>query len=455
MPWAPAKAGISVLNSAAKSTARANPFAATTPSKQQAPRPQSSLFAPQLSSRNTGAAFRNPAFVTLRDQGPAFSDTSGAEDSPALSDNSNWPNDTPEEDRMAGILLTSPKSPTRIDKGSRYGRVSAPFRKQLSGRGELKSHRDYSAADRARKRTRHNLDKDVSSVVRYQVPGWDESESDDTVEVAARGDPKQAKAQTEPRGLLESLFYFMDRYPNAPAHVWNWFCLVLSVSLGLLTVFIVTSTLWTVQHDIRSAHEAERMRLLSQITECQNQYTINECSKKDRPALKAMCDEWYDCMMQNPESIMKVKNLAKHSGEIVNEFFNVLNFKALVSRKDIFRQSSEVTRLRQITLAALVAISLFMWRSSNTAVAYTGVRRSPTQQAPDGSSSSYGYGPQSLGGRWRRGLLQDETDTDSSPPKMMPLLPPCTPVGRRSPSKGDRSRSPSKRSPSKSSGAYY
>jgi hypothetical protein len=116
----------------------------------------------------------------------------------------------------------------------------------------------------------------------------------------------------------------------APDHIGKWFWMSMTVSIGLLFVTVLLSAAWTIQSDIRSAHDAERMKLLSEITECQNQYTLNECSKKDRPALKVMCDEWYDCMMQNPESIMKLKSLAKHTAEILNEFMTTLNIKAAV-----------------------------------------------------------------------------------------------------------------------------
>lgn len=52
----------------------------------------------------------------------------------------------------------------------------------------------------------------------------------------------------------------------------------------------------------------------------------------------------------------------------------------------------------------------------------------------------------------RHAMLDDGSDTDSSLPRSTPLmLPHYTPSGRRSPSKGERARSPIKyaRSPSK------
>jgi hypothetical protein len=67
--------------------------------------------------------------------------------------------------------------------------------------------------------------------------------------------------------------------------------------------------------------------------------------------------------------------------------------------------------------------------------------------APEGTASYMYLVPTPR--HMRQGLLGDDTDTDSSPPKLMPV--PFTPSGRRSPSKVERSRSPVKyrRSPSK------
>ena len=53
--------------------------------------------------------------------------------------------------------------------------------------------------------------------------------------------------------------------------------------------------------------------------------------------------------------------------------------------------------------------------------------------------------------RRRQGLLDEDTDTDASPPKLMPMLASYTPSVHGSPSRRERSRSPVKyrRSPSK------
>ena len=326
-----------MFNSSGAPATRPNIFSATTPSKQQMPRPPGSLFAPELSSKTTGSAFRNPAFHTVREQ-TTFSDTSGPEDSPALTDNSNWPNDTPDADHMNDVNMTSPVSPSRVDKGARYGKFSLAVKKQLSGKGEIRGHREYSAADMARKRKRHNLDKDVSSIVRHQGFGWHESDEDsDAIETMDYGKhQRNMLGQPEPRGFFSSLFNMLDQHPDTPEHLGRWMRFVFTTAGGLLFAYLVIAVLWTVQSDISTANDTERLRVLSEITECQNQYTMNECSKKDRPALKAMCDEWYDCMMQNPESIMQFKNFARHLAEVVNEFLSALNTKAAVRTDLVF-----------------------------------------------------------------------------------------------------------------------
>ena len=123
----------------------------------------------------------------------------------------------------------------------------------------------------------------------------------------------------------------MDEHPNAPDNLYRWIQLLLNFFLFSIFVYLGWSVVDAVRTDIHNANEGARMELMSKMTECQNQYTMNECSKKVPPALKPFCDEWYDCMMQNPESIMRVKVTAKQIAEIFNEFTDALNMKAWVS----------------------------------------------------------------------------------------------------------------------------
>ncbi|CRK12298.1 hypothetical protein BN1723_009674 [Verticillium longisporum] len=84
------------------SSSRPNPFASS-PSKPLPPLPQTSLFSPRIQHSSTAPPFRNPAFTTPR---KPFDETlfSEAESSPALTEASDLPNDTPDF-FFFGILL--------------------------------------------------------------------------------------------------------------------------------------------------------------------------------------------------------------------------------------------------------------------------------------------------------------------------------------------------------------
>lgn len=221
-------------------------------------------------------------------------------------------------------------TPTKVDKASRYGR-STHTKKHSSGKGEIRNRRDTSRHGLLRKRKRHNLDRDVGSVVRYQTQDESESDSDGNSSGTRNGRGRNNNGVATKRGMLGSMFHMLDEHPNAPENLHRWIQLGINMLVASTVVVIGWSVVSTVRSDIQNANEGARLEIMSKIAECNNQYTINECSKKDRPALRVMCDEWYDCMMQNPESIMRVKVTAKQIAEIINEFSETMNFKAWVS----------------------------------------------------------------------------------------------------------------------------
>ncbi|KAF4981649.1 hypothetical protein FZEAL_2589 [Fusarium zealandicum] len=433
--------------SPSKHSSRPNPFANLgTPSKSQPP--QSSFFTPQIPSKTAAPPFRNPAFTTPRRPFDelALSEASGAEDSPAQTEVSDFPNDTPEADRMSDVTMSGFVSPSKIDKSFRYSK--SPFmssKKHAPGRGEIRANRDLSVTDFIRKRKRHNLDKDVSSVSRGR---WEESDADSDDSLVPRHRTKsrgKRRTQGAPRGVIGSLFHMLDEHPNAPDNLYRWVQLMVNFFLVSIFVYIGWAVVNTVGKDIGHANESARLEIMSKITECQTQYTMNECVKKDRPALKAMCDEWYDCMMQNPESIMRVKVTVKQVAEIINEFADAMNIKAWGF---FFAVLIFCAFANNLVLGGYANSKAAAPAPSQSAVA------SHDLSMPPESGPGFMWIPVQTPRMQRHGMLDEGTDTDSSPPKMKPILaPPYTPSGRRSPSKGDRGRSPVKynRSPNKGS----
>ncbi|KAF5236469.1 hypothetical protein FAUST_6530 [Fusarium austroamericanum] len=431
-----------VFASPSKPSLKPNPFANLgTPSKQQPPR--SSFFTPQV-PRAAAPPFRNPAFTTPRRpfEDLALSEASGAEDSPAPTEVSDFPNDTPEVDHTSDINMGGMASPSKVDKSHRYNKTPFSSKKHTPGRGEIRANRDLSVSEFIRKRKRHNLDRDVSIVNRHR---WTESDSDydsgDSIAPRRRSRGRR-KAKEEPKGFLGSLFHMLDEHPNAPDNLYRWVKLLVNFFLVSVFIYIGWSIVSTVKTDIENANEMARIEIMGRITECQTQYTINGCSRNDRPPVIAKhCDEWFECMTQNPEAIMRVKVTAKQIAEIINEFSDAMNLKAWGF-------------FFAVLIFCAFANNFFLGGYINKPVA-------PVPSQPAAPSREASMVPENGPGfmwvpvqtpRMKRHMILDEgTDTDSTPPKMKALLPPAfTPSIRRSPSKGDRGRSPVKnRSPSK------
>jgi hypothetical protein len=283
-----------------------------------------------MRSQPIAAPFRNPmpnAFTTPRKPFDEvnLSEASGAEDSPAVTENSDYPNDTPEADRLAELTMgsTSAITPSKISKVSRYSK-SGMVTKKASGRGEIRPVTG--------KRRRHVGDRDVSFVNFDQSRFGEDSDMDSYDERAPRQTRNRTRGnKAKQGGFLGSFFHFLNEHPNAPENLSKWISFGFNFSLVFACATMLWSTVHSVQSDLRLANEAARTELVSKMNECSNSYTLNKCSDSPVPAVKGFCDEWYECMMQNPEAVMKVKVTAKQVAEVFNEFTDTMSLRSWVS----------------------------------------------------------------------------------------------------------------------------
>ncbi|RFU76406.1 hypothetical protein TARUN_5848 [Trichoderma arundinaceum] len=437
-----------------------------TPSKP----PTRSFFTPQLAPRVVAPPFRNPAFTTPRKmEDLSFSEISGAEDSPAPAENSPaptevsaFPNDTPESEHMSDVTVGTNTTPTKIDKASRYNRGSP--RKYTSGRGEIRPLRESPRKELQvlRKRKRHNFDRDVSSVIRHMPREWEGDASDSDMSImsyqtaispskrapqplpppsSSSQQKYQAPTPQKGEGWFVSALGTMDRFPGAPDHIYRWLQLGLNCFIIGIVMFFGWSVVEAVRSDIRNANEMARMEIMSRITECQNHYISNECTKRDLPALRALCDQWYDCMTQDSDAIMRVRVTIKQVAEVINEFADAMNLKAWI----MFG-----------TIAIFVIFSNIMlgWGRSKSypAPAHPPAVSHVPLMAPDATPAHFRARFETPRAQ-RYAFIEDDVTDFDTPPTRMALGPgfTYTPSGRRSPSKGERSVSPIKyhRSPSK------
>lgn len=428
-----------------------NPFAAASttnqsPLKSQQPQPpHSSFFTPQIQRQYTGPSFRNPAFTTpqRRVEDPVFSEMSGIEDSPAMTDTSEVPADTPDVDRSEDFakMIITPATANRT-----------LFGRKTPGKGEVpRGKLDLHQRDKVRKRKRQLGDKDVGSV-RSRLPHDSvDSESDwDGHEARSRSPHKGRKEKEAPRpGWFRNFLGAMNDNPAVPLILSRW--VQLSVNVFIIGVFmwLVWGFIAMMRADLNAATEAERAKLLAEMEACAHEYTKNRCAPKSErlPALAMVCDEWELCMNRDPTSVMRVQVSAKNVAHIINEFCGAVSLKAWGF-------------ILTTILVAIIANNIGFGRYA--APPPTSKPEFHPPQQPDfpmltspqrDPNQAYIFAPIGQTPRHiRRAFLPAEaTDTDASPDYKAILPPPQTPSGRRSPSKGDRGRSPTKsrRSPSK------
>ena len=310
-----------------------NPFAfggppAGSPLKPQAqPRPpQVSFFNPQLQRKPSAPAFRNPAFTTpqRRDDDLVFSEYSGAESSPALTDTSEMPADTPEREReeedLGKLTLTPAAGRTLFSK--------TLLRNHASGRGELAR----GSRDKVRKRKRLQGDKDVGSV-RPRLPHDSDDSDSDWEEGSGVGSKPKNGGKAARRGWFNNFLSAVSDHPSAPAILSKWLQLGVNVILLSTVLFGIFAILMQIRSDLSHASEKARAAIANEMSLCAQNFQKNACSRANRPpALDGPCNEWQACMDQDPDAAMITQITAQNVAEIMNAFVGVLTFKTWVGR---------------------------------------------------------------------------------------------------------------------------
>ncbi|KAK0656236.1 Di-sulfide bridge nucleocytoplasmic transport domain-containing protein [Cercophora newfieldiana] len=405
---------------------------------QTGPQPPRSFFNPAIQNKPSAPQFRNPAFTTpqKRVDELAFSEYSGAESSPAMTDISERTVETPDADREDdfGKMTITPHNANRVLFNKNTLRSRTP------GRGEV----PRGNRDKVRKRKRLPGDRDVGSV-RSRLPhASDDSDSDWEDGTGPGGANKTAKTKS----WLSSFLAVVSDHPSAPAILSKWLQLGVNLVLMSLVIIGMVYMFLQVRADLVSETEKARSDLLYKMSLCKDNYLKNQCAPKANraPILEGPCNEWEACMNQDPLAVMKVQLTVRNIGNVLNEFTDVMSFKTWGF-------------LLSMILVAIVGTNVCFSSLRESTLTHT-VQPQPSQPAAPpllgaaqhNPRQAYIWAPISETPRHvRRNLLIDDaTDTDNSP-EVKALMPPQTPQARRSPSKGERGRSPTKvsRSPSK------
>ncbi|KAI1436457.1 hypothetical protein GGR50DRAFT_651374 [Xylaria sp. CBS 124048] len=407
-----------------------SPTKALTTSTQQMP----SIFSSSRGPKATAATpFRNATFTTPRK--PFDIDvTSPTESSPAVTEASELP-ETPDHDQSFDFdnMALIPVS---------VSRHKTPLSRKANGKGEI-SKVVFPMRDKVRKRKRYNADKDVSG---YRLPyihpaevDGSEYESDDSTFQPNRSHGQRKDRRKE--GWISSFFATVQRHPHVPGILGYWLNLTFSAFSVCMTIWVGWIIFAGLREDFATARSSVRTEVLQEIDRCRADYINNKCYPvQDRlPAVYALCEQWFNCMNQNPDNVQKVQLGAKSIVQIINEIVDTMSYKTLffsfalfiaflLSGRSLYRSASDLPDFAR-----------------HVPSAYN--QPHPSQQAAPQQIYWQAIQPQTPRHQSSRRLPpNDETpETDASPPKFQAILPPETPKMWRSPSKRERSRSPTKR----------
>lgn len=282
---------------------------------------RNTLFSSQQSWQAKAPPFTNPAFTTPRK--PFDDHASGTEDSPALTETSDIPNDTPEADRMSDVNMGNTITPGKIDKAARYNKTGHVGRKHTPGKGEIMPHRNLNPAFRRRKHVERGFDSHGAQ------NNYEDSEFEtDTYSSHHMGGRQRATRdgtiQTESSGGL-----FDIHNPDLPDILRKW--LLLGVQTFLLGTFcyLVWGALSTMISDVSTMSETARAENMGKKDACQKLYTQNQCSTATAPQLIEFCDKWYECMTQSADFVYS-RVIAVQISAIINEVVGIWSIKTTV-----------------------------------------------------------------------------------------------------------------------------
>lgn len=313
-----------------------------TPSQQP-----SSIFSTSHINRTiTAPPFRNPAFTTPRKpfDADAYSEAaSPAESSPAATDVSDYA-DTPENDRAYNDLNQMTITPATM---SRQKNLFGASSKKQSGKGELMMHTVFPNRDKVRKRKRYN-DKDISG---YRLPyrqhdEWEETDYDSDESTTERPSSSHhnhqrassrrggggAGGQRKNEGWLANFLSVIQRHPHAPAIMTYWLNTLFNFVL-VFGSFYLGWTVWTgFRDDFLIARRKAKDNIVAEIERCTSSYTQNRCHPVEQrlPAMHQLCDDWYDCMLQNEDGAKTIRTVILELAEMLNSAVETLHWKTLV-----------------------------------------------------------------------------------------------------------------------------
>lgn len=89
----------------------------------------------------------------------------------------------------------------------------------------------------------------------------------------------------------------------------------------------------TIRSDVNEKSKEAASEILAEMAMCARDFRDNRCDKPDSrvPAMESICNSWEKCMQRDPTMVGRAKVSAHTFAEIINNFFQPISVKAMVS----------------------------------------------------------------------------------------------------------------------------
>ncbi|MCJ1243324.1 hypothetical protein MMC30_000521 [Trapelia coarctata] len=264
-----------------------------------------------------------PQFFGIREPtNPDFSSGPENQSSPEYADNEDTP-EPPKRGSQAAIsdnvtVQRGNKSPSKRQSFSEM----FSFRRFSPGRSGFRKRHDRDVlAKKVHKRKRRELEKDVRTT--YRRPS-DDSSSDD-----ASLQPPGSKTGPQ-EAFFPALIKIIVDQPNLPHVLTHYVQLLWNLFLCLGLMYLLYSFWAAIRQDVDKKAEESAKQTLAAMSACANEYLQNRCERTSRvPAMETLCENWENCMNQDPNKVARARISAHTFAEIFNSFIEPISYKTM------------------------------------------------------------------------------------------------------------------------------
>ncbi|KAL8701994.1 MAG: hypothetical protein Q9224_000231 [Gallowayella concinna] len=284
---------------------------------------------PFTPSSKMAPQFRNPSFTTPQ-KSPDLDFSSGPENqsSPANGDTEDTPEPAPRSElaknNSAMVEFRGERKQPSLGIFGRYG---------ISGRGEIQRRpRNDVMARRIHKRKRRGAEQDVR--ITRQRPSEDsDSEGEDQERLSSSEGPRGNSQKVHQLGIVPAFFTYLESHPNLP-HILSYYAqFLLNFFLVTVIIYMIYAFWSTIRSDVNEKSKEAASEILVEMAMCARDYKDNKCDKPEArvPAMESICSSWEKCMQRDPTMVGRAKVSAHTFAEIINNFFQPISAKAMIS----------------------------------------------------------------------------------------------------------------------------